>query len=225
MKLLLDDPGKTAKKWVKLAFVSDFIIGLNVSRFVAFIGALVSNFIVRPQLFAGMTDGGRRSTIKNLLVCVIGAYALGTSQFSIAMRTLPFDEYATFKSSVSVEKGDLKCIAPIGTVVRILGESTAMGTDRQPNLHDYATVRKIGNIHPSDLEHNSALSYDGGEYGSSWTPNLALARILLAAYLLASIQTIQGRVISAPGVDLQSEGGAVATGHLPNDGRALVATN
>lgn len=63
----------------------------------------------------------------------------------------------------------------------------------QANLHDHINGNKAA--HPSDLEHNSALSYDGGEYGSSWTPNLALARILLAAYLLAAIQAIQGRVL------------------------------
>jgi hypothetical protein len=67
----------------------------------------------------------------------------------------------------------------------------------QANLHDYDTVKKIGTIHPSELEHNAALSYDGGEYGSAWTPNLALARILLAAYLLAVIQSIQSRVLPA----------------------------
>lgn len=65
----------------------------------------------------------------------------------------------------------------------------------QANLHDHINGNRAA--HPSDLEHNSALSYDGGEYGSSWTPNLALARILLAAYLLAAIQAIQGRVLPA----------------------------
>lgn len=63
----------------------------------------------------------------------------------------------------------------------------------QANLHDHIHGNRAR--HPSDLEHNAALSYDGGEYGSAWTPNLALARIILAAYLLAAIQTISGRVL------------------------------
>lgn len=63
----------------------------------------------------------------------------------------------------------------------------------QANLHDHINARHV--VHPSDLEHNATLSYDGGEYGSAWTPNLALARILLAAYLLAAIQAISGRVL------------------------------
>jgi hypothetical protein len=61
------------------------------------------------------------------------------------------------------------------------------------NLHDHINGNTAA--HPSDLIHNAALSYDGGEYGSAWTPNLALARILLAAYLLAAIQSIEGSVL------------------------------
>lgn len=61
------------------------------------------------------------------------------------------------------------------------------------HLHDHIH----GNLaaHPSDLEHNAALSYGSGQYGSSWTPNLALARILLAAYLLGAIHAIQNRLL------------------------------
>lgn len=70
-----------------------------------------------------------------------------------------------------------------------LGENS--NTSWQANLHDRFNGNRAG--HPSDIEHNAALSFDGGEYGSSWTANLALGRILLAAYLLAVIQTIQGR--------------------------------
>lgn len=76
-------------------------------------------------------------------------------------------------------------------------EDPATGLARwQANLHDHINGNYAA--HPSDLEHNAALSYDGGEYGSAWTPNMALARIILAANLLAAIQAIQGRVLPAP---------------------------
>lgn len=84
------------------------------------------------------------------------------------------------------------------------GMSLKMEADGQANdagftrwnasLHDYENGNKAA--HPSFLEHNAALSYDGGEYSEAWTPNLALARILLAAYLLAAIQTVQS--LAAP---------------------------
>lgn len=44
--------------------------------------------------------------------------------------------------------------------------------------------------HPSDLEHNSLLFYHSGQHGEAWSPNLALARITLAAYLLAAIERV-----------------------------------
>lgn len=44
--------------------------------------------------------------------------------------------------------------------------------------------------HPGDLEHNAILFYNSGAYGEAWTPNLAIARILLAALILALIQRV-----------------------------------
>lgn len=97
---------------------------------------------------------------------------------------------------------DLRALAgliPNGMDMEISGrdEGEESGFIRwQANLHDHIHGNRA--VHPSDLEHNAALSYDGGEYGSAWTPNLALARIILAAYLLAAIQAIRDRTMPKP---------------------------
>lgn len=54
------------------------------------------------------------------------------------------------------------------------------------SLFDGQNIDQVS--HPSDLEHNSILFYNSGSYGEAWTPNLAVARILLAALILALIQ-------------------------------------
>jgi hypothetical protein len=90
----------------------------------------------------------------------------------------------------------LSALIPAGMDMGLSGSDACDGSGFvrwQANLHDHIHGNRAR--HPSDLEHNAALSYDAGEYGSAWTPNLALARIILAAYLLAAIQTISSRAL------------------------------
>lgn len=63
----------------------------------------------------------------------------------------------------------------------------------EASLSDHTNTKHVG--HPSDLEHMSALLYGSYEYSEAWTPNIAVARIVIAAYLLAAIQTVLSRVI------------------------------
>lgn len=56
------------------------------------------------------------------------------------------------------------------------------------SLSDHSNIKHVS--HPSELEHMSALFYGSGEYSEAWTPNIAVARIVIAAYLLAAIQSV-----------------------------------
>lgn len=56
----------------------------------------------------------------------------------------------------------------------------------------FDAVNSRSAAHPSDLEHNSILTYESRDFGEAWTPNIALGRILLAAYLLAAHQRLRG---------------------------------
>lgn len=62
----------------------------------------------------------------------------------------------------------------------------------EASLSDHSNIKHVG--HPSDLEHMSALLYGSAEYSEAWTPNIAVSRIVIAAYLLAAIQTVLSRV-------------------------------
>jgi hypothetical protein len=73
-----------------------------------------------------------RNSINRAALAALFILWFGSNHFGYAMRTLSFDEYATFATTIRVEKDGQPCIAPPGTVVRILGESANMGTTRQP---------------------------------------------------------------------------------------------
>ncbi len=96
-----------------------------------------------------------------------------------------------FYTSIEWDLRALLDIVPHGLRVQTGNDGLTLddGTTRcVASLFDDALAFKRS--HPSDIPHNSVLYYDCGVYSEAWTVNLALARIIIAAYLLASLQLL-----------------------------------
>lgn len=114
-------------------------------------------------------------------------------RFRSAVRWMPAAS-ATNAPAYTRTPWDLRALAkmiPAGLELKLEQES---GPDDEgyvrwgASLFDRENIDQVG--HPGELQHNAILFYNSGSYGEAWTPNLAVARILLAALILALIQRV-----------------------------------